>query len=202
MSIFPTMTPSKLALLPFVTLLSLVVPLVAGEETALDFEGGSLAGFGAVYQESGGKEHYQAAAKWSAPFRVSTVADNPHAGTQCLLWEFIEPANGTSSLRFPVIKLPDGATKFTVRFFIRTENLDTGGLLSIGEMGADGKHLKTDYGVVPVPAGSEWREIVWQGTLGPEASGVRVTLDFKSVLSPAKVWLDDLSVVPNPAVQP
>ena len=196
------MTPSKLAFLPLFALLSFVLPSVAGEEAVLDFEGGSLAGIGAVYQEPGGREQYQPAAKWSTPFHFSTVSENPHAGTQSLLWEFSEPANSTSSLRFPVIKLPDGATKFTVRFFIRTENIDTGGLLSIGEMAADGKHLKTDYGVVKVPASSEWKEVVWQGTLDPEASGVRVTLDFKSVLSPAKVWLDDLSVVPNPDVQP
>lgn len=199
--IFSSPRPLRTFGLGLIAMMVVATPRLLAEEIPpqIDFEGMDveLPDFGAVLQPLGGEAEFRPAARWSDPFQFTVSQDQPHEGKESLLWEFSEDSGGMANLRFPIIALPAGTSKAQIRFFVRTENIESSGILAVGQMDEQGAHLKTLYDVAQIPSSSQWAQVEWEGELEPGTAGLRVTVVYKDAPASAKIWLDDLSVIPK-----
>ena len=174
--------------------LGLISPSRA-ETVTVDFEGlaPELPGWSATMKKDGGDNEYRTASKWDAPFTLALDPDKPHGGSSSLRWDFSAESPGMISL-MPA-PVPVAGTDLTIRFFVRTDGVESEGMFSFTEASDDGKRLKSHWNAAKIPLASDWTEVVWQGKIDAATPLVRMSFVFKSMPAGAKVWIDDLSVV-------
>lgn len=164
------------------------------EDQVEDFESltSELKGWSATAPDENGQAQYRVASKWDTPFSFSISSEKPHSGSNCLKWEFTEEVPGVASAG--PLPIPATGPAIEIRFFVRSEGLNSPGLLAFDESDASGKRLNGHWAVAKIPLGEDWQEVVWGGRIEPSAAAVRIRLVFKSVPAGAKIWFDDLKV--------
>jgi hypothetical protein len=175
---------------------SLAAPM--SPENEIDFEsmGPEMPGWSATMKLESGDSEYRQLAKWDAPMAFSISSENPHGGGACLKLEFSEGTQNMVSFAPPMMSVP--ASNVTIRFFVRTENIDGEGLFSFDESDENGTRIHGHWASKKIPQSDDWVEVSWTGTLDTQTPNVRMSFVYpKGAPANAKIWIDDLSVTEN-----